>query len=67
MPHLDVIDEMVQAKGLLHNLIDRSGKDRLHSAVDDMFEMMIEHVDDERKEWERVLNFLMEKEKDEDE
>lgn len=70
MPHLDVIDEMKLSRDLLLRLVDvhatKKGAFELKDAIGKAFELMIEHVDDERREWESVLTFLMEKEKEDD-
>ena len=70
MPHLDVIDEMRLARDRLVRLIDRhagkSGASLLKEKVMGEFDQLIDHADDERREWEKVLNFLMERENEEE-
>jgi len=61
MPHLDVIDEMRQSRDLLLKLAKRRGGDDLADAISKVFELLIEHVDDERKEWEATLELVIEK------
>lgn len=70
MPHLDVIDEMRLACDRLIRLIDKhagkSGASLLKEKVRGEFDQLIDHADDERREWEKVLNFLMERENEEE-
>lgn len=61
MPHLDVIDEMRESRDLLLKLAKRSGRDDLADAIIKVFELLIEHVDDERREWEATLELVVEK------
>jgi hypothetical protein len=65
MPHLDVIDELSRVK---HDLLAKIGKHAgkrgaslLCDSVAIEFDSLIAHVDEERREWESVLNFLMDK------
>ena len=70
MPHLDVIDEMRNARDRLLRVVEKHagkrGASLIHDSVVSEFGQLIEHADDERKEWEKVLNFLMERESEED-
>ena len=70
MPHLDVIDEMRLARDRLINLIGKHagkrGASLLSEKVTMEFDQLIDHADDERREWEKVLNFLMERENEEE-
>ena len=70
MPHLDVIDELIRAKSDLLRKIEKHAGKRgaqiLSESVVEEFDVLISHVDDERREWESVLNFLMERENEEE-
>lgn len=59
MPHLDVIDEMRESRDLLLKLA--KGNSNLSDAISKVFELLIEHVDDERREWEATLELVIEK------
>lgn len=70
MPHVDVIDEMKLARDRLIRFAEAHGGKRGGSLLSDRiaedFAQLIEHVDEERREWEKVLNFLMDREAEED-
>lgn len=70
MPHLDVIDEMRNARDRLAKLVDKHAGKRgvslLSEQVTKEFDQLIDHADDERREWEKVLNFLMERDNEEE-
>jgi|Laugrefa1bdmlbdn_1035148.scaffolds.fasta_scaffold17247_3 hypothetical protein len=70
MPHLDVIDELNRVRdALLKQITSHAGKrgsSLLTDFVSREFAELIAHVDEERREWESVLNFLMERENEED-
>jgi hypothetical protein len=70
MPHLDVIDELNRAKSELLRKIDKHagkrGASLLAEAVVEEFDALVSHVDDERREWESVINLLMDRENEEE-
>jgi hypothetical protein len=68
MPTVDLIDEMRDARDDILKMIQKhagkSGASLLSERVESSFESLIEFAEDERVEWEKVINFLMEKEFD---
>jgi len=70
MPHLDVIDELNRVRDVLLKQITSHAGKRGSSLLTDLvsreFAELVSHVDEERREWESVLNFLMERENEED-
>lgn len=65
MPSLDLMDEMRNVRDELIKKVDRhagkSGASLLREEVTNRFDELLEFCDDERREWEKVLNFLMDK------
>lgn len=68
MPSVDLIDEMRDTRDQLVKRIEKhagkSGASYLSKSVTEMFDALIDFADDERREWEKVLDFLMQKEFD---
>lgn len=62
MPSVDLIEEMQTARDAILKAVDGQLAAPL---VERAFATLIELADDERREWDRVLSFLMEKEWDE--
>ena len=62
MPSIDLIEEMQTARDAILKAVDGQLAAPL---VERAFATLIELADDERREWDRVLSFLMEKEWDE--
>lgn len=68
MPSLDLIDEMRSARDTIIKSLAGHKKcanaQRTSELVDGLFASLIEFADDERREWDKVLTFLMDKEWD---
>jgi hypothetical protein len=62
MPSVDLIEEMQTARDAILKAVDGQLAAPL---IERAFATLIELADDERREWDRVLSFLMEKEWDE--
>lgn len=70
MPSLDLIDEMREVRGQILKRIEqhagKSGASYLSTLVSDSFDSLIEFADEERREWEKVIDFLMQKDLDDE-
>lgn len=68
MPSVDVVDEMQSVRDDLIKKVEKHagkrGASYLYEAINAGFGQLIEFVEDERREWERVIDFLMDKEFD---
>lgn len=62
MPSVDLIEEMQTARDAILKAVDGQLAAPL---VERAFATLIELADDERREWDRVLTFLMDKDWDE--
>jgi hypothetical protein len=62
MPSIDLIEEMQTARDAILKAVDGQLAAPL---VERAFATLIELADDERREWDRVLTFLMDKDWDE--
>lgn len=68
MPTIDVVEAMQDERRELlrqvEKLAGKRGAPLLSEFVTKMFGNLIEHVEDERREWEEVLNQLMQRDED---
>lgn len=62
MPSVDLIEEMQTARDAILKAVDGQLAAPL---IERAFATLIELADDERREWDRVLTFLMDKDWDE--
>lgn len=62
MPSIDLIEEMQTARDAILKAVDGQLAAPL---IERAFATLIELADDERREWDRVLTFLMDKDWDE--
>lgn len=65
MPTIDVTEAMQDERRELLKRVEKHAGKRgaplLSKFVTEMFDKLIEHVEDERREWEDVLNQLMQR------